>query len=105
MQYKTQCRGNTCYYQKFLKLFRNPTKVLNKTTGVKQATVNLTTEQATIDYYPGQTDVDTLIGRIQHLGYDAKPKQSKKEQASQENTPRTSKQEYFDNFWRVASPK
>ncbi|MEJ7442946.1 cation transporter, partial [Staphylococcus warneri] len=35
-------------------------KVLNKTTGVKQATVNLTTEQATIDYYPGQTDVDTL---------------------------------------------
>ncbi|MGS0644129.1 heavy metal translocating P-type ATPase [Staphylococcus hominis] len=57
-------------------------KVLNKTTGVKQATVNLTTEQATIDYYPGQTDVDTLIGRIQHLGYDAKPKQSKKEQAS-----------------------
>ena len=36
-------------------------KVLNKTTGVKQATVNLTTEQATIDYYPGQTDVDTPL--------------------------------------------
>ncbi|SUM59096.1 copper-transporting ATPase copA [Staphylococcus petrasii] len=57
-------------------------KVLNKTAGVKQATVNLTTEQAAIDYYPGQTDVDTLIGRIQKLGYDAERKQTEEEQTS-----------------------
>ena len=57
-------------------------KVLNKTSGVKQASVNLTTEQAAIDYYPSQTDVDTLIGRIQNLGYNAQPKQTEEQQAS-----------------------
>ena len=31
-----------------------------------------------VTYYPGQTDLDTLIGRIRNLGYDAQPKQSKK---------------------------
>ena len=46
-------------------------KVLNKAPGVKDATVNLTTEQAMVTYYPGQTDLDTLIGRIRNLGYDA----------------------------------
>lgn len=57
-------------------------KVLNKASGVKQATVNLTTEQAMISYYPGQTDVDALIERIQNLGYDAQPKQTEEQQAS-----------------------
>lgn len=57
-------------------------KVLNKTSGVKQANVNLTTEQAAIDYYPSQTDLDTLIGRIQNLGYNAQPKQTEEQQAS-----------------------
>ncbi|RIL71451.1 Cu(2+)-exporting ATPase [Staphylococcus devriesei] len=57
-------------------------KVLNKASGVKQATVNLTTEQAMISYYPGQTDVDVLIERIQNLGYDAQPKQTEEQQAS-----------------------
>ncbi|RNB39129.1 cation transporter, partial [Staphylococcus aureus] len=57
-------------------------KVLNKTSGVKQANVNLTTEQAAIDYYLSQTDVDTLIGRIQNLGYNAQPKQTEEQQAS-----------------------
>ena len=57
-------------------------KVLNKTPGVKDAIVNLTTEQAMIAYYPGQTDLDTLIGRIRNLGYDAQPKQSEEDQAT-----------------------
>lgn len=57
-------------------------KVLNKTTGVKQASVNLTTEQATVAYYPGQTDLDTLIDRIRKLGYDAQPKQTEEDQAT-----------------------
>ncbi|MBL4950670.1 copper-translocating P-type ATPase [Neobacillus sp. YIM B02564] len=49
-------------------------KVLNKQAGVKQATVNLTTESATIEYTPGLIDEKTLIEKIQHIGYDAKPK-------------------------------
>ena len=35
-----------------------------------------------VTYYPGQTDLDTLIGRIRNLGYDAQPKQSEEDQAT-----------------------
>jgi len=49
-------------------------KVLNKQEGVNLATVNLATESATIEYNPGLTDEQTLVGKIQNLGYDAKPK-------------------------------
>lgn len=36
-------------------------KVLNKMDGVQNATVNLTTEQAKVDYYPEETDADKLV--------------------------------------------
>src|SRR5699024_10999897 len=49
-------------------------KVLNKQEGINLATVNLATESATIEYNPGLTDEQTLVGKIQNLGYDAKPK-------------------------------
>ncbi len=49
-------------------------KVLNKQEGVKHATVNLTTETASIEYNPGLTDVKALIEKIKNVGYDAKPK-------------------------------
>src|SRR5690625_2612365 len=49
-------------------------KVLNKQDGVKHATVNLTTESATIEYNPGLVDVKSLIDKIKNIGYDAKPK-------------------------------
>ncbi|WP_085993812.1 heavy metal translocating P-type ATPase [Oceanobacillus senegalensis] len=49
-------------------------KVLNKQSGVKLATVNLTTESAQIEYNPGLVDIKTLIDRIKNIGYDAKPK-------------------------------
>ncbi|WP_062106510.1 heavy metal translocating P-type ATPase [Bacillus niameyensis] len=49
-------------------------KVLNKTEGVTNATVNLTTESAAIEYNPGLVDVQGLIERIKNTGYDAKPK-------------------------------
>lgn len=49
-------------------------KVLNRTDGVEEANVNLTTENATIVYNPNATSVDTLIQKIQKLGYDAQPK-------------------------------
>ncbi|WP_068677447.1 heavy metal translocating P-type ATPase [Oceanobacillus sp. Castelsardo] len=49
-------------------------KVLNKQAGVKLATVNLTTESASIEYNPGLTDTNALIEKIKNVGYDAKPK-------------------------------
>lgn len=49
-------------------------KVLNRTDGVEQANVNLTTENATINYNPEVTSIDELIKKIQNIGYDAKTK-------------------------------
>ncbi|QQK80577.1 copper-translocating P-type ATPase [Salicibibacter cibi] len=49
-------------------------KVLNKQEGVKDATVNLTTETASIEYNPGVADPKAFIEKIKNLGYDAKPK-------------------------------
>ncbi|WP_251667277.1 heavy metal translocating P-type ATPase [Staphylococcus aureus] len=57
-------------------------KVLNKMDGVQNATVNLTTEQAKVDYYPEETDADKLVTRIQKLGYDASIKDNNKDQTS-----------------------
>ncbi|WP_010096261.1 heavy metal translocating P-type ATPase [Ornithinibacillus scapharcae] len=57
-------------------------KVLNKQEGVTNATVNLTTESAAIEYNPGIVDVDTLIEKIKNTGYDAKPKAEAKEKQS-----------------------
>ncbi|MFD2655496.1 heavy metal translocating P-type ATPase [Gracilibacillus thailandensis] len=54
-------------------------KVLNKQDGVKHATVNLTTESASIEYNPGLVDVKSLIDKIKNVGYDAKPKAEAKE--------------------------
>ncbi|WP_062353452.1 heavy metal translocating P-type ATPase [Bacillus kwashiorkori] len=49
-------------------------KVLNKQEGVAQATVNLTTESAMIEYNPGIIDIESLIEKIKNTGYDAKRK-------------------------------
>ena len=49
-------------------------KVLNKQVGVAQATVNLATESASIEYNPAVISQEDLIARIQKLGYDAKVK-------------------------------
>lgn len=57
-------------------------KVLNQTQGVQQATVNLTTEQALIKYYPSATNTEALIKRIQNIGYDAETKTSSKAQSN-----------------------
>lgn len=57
-------------------------KVLNKQPEIKNATVNLTTEEATIDYYPGNMDAQMIIERIRKLGYDAKLKCSDENKAS-----------------------
>lgn len=57
-------------------------KVLNKQEGVSEASVNLTTESAAIEYNPGLVDIQNLIERIQKLGYDAKPKAEAEEKKS-----------------------
>lgn len=54
-------------------------KVLNRQPEIKSAVVNLTTESASVDYYPGNMDEQTIINRIQKLGYDAKVKSNDKE--------------------------
>lgn len=54
-------------------------KVLNKQPGIQQATVNLTTENATVEYNPGLMNVEDIIGRIQKTGYDATIKADKQE--------------------------
>src|SRR5699024_11367316 len=57
-------------------------KVLNRTDGVEQANVNLTTENATINYNPEVTSIDELIKKIQNIGYDAKTKVAPSEKNS-----------------------
>lgn len=49
-------------------------KVLNKQTGVKQASVNLATESAIVEYNPNTLEIPDIIGRIKKLGYDANEK-------------------------------
>ncbi len=54
-------------------------KVLNKQEGVNAASVNLTTETASIEYSPGLIDLKTFIDKIKKLGYDAQLKAETKE--------------------------
>lgn len=61
-------------------------KVLNKTDGVKSATVNLTTENATIEYNPGVIDEREIISRIDNLGYGAEPKKSAADKISHKDS-------------------
>lgn len=44
-------------------------KALNKTKGVDQASVNLTTEQATVNYDPAQTTIADLKAAVEESGY------------------------------------
>ena len=53
-------------------------KVLNRISGVNKATVNLTTESATVEYNPDMTSVDEFQQRIKNLGDEAQPKKEDK---------------------------
>ncbi|HLR71924.1 MAG TPA: heavy metal translocating P-type ATPase [Pseudogracilibacillus sp.] len=57
-------------------------KVLNKEKGIKHATVNLTTENAIVEYNPAVMDEADIIHTIKKLGYDAKAKADNKEKQS-----------------------
>lgn len=60
-------------------------KILNRTDGVSQANVNLTTEQANITYNPEVTTPEALIARIQNIGYDAQLKATAGDKVSQKS--------------------
>lgn len=60
-------------------------KILNRTDGVSQANVNLTTEQANIAYNPEVTTPEALIARIQNIGYDAQLKATAGDKVSQKS--------------------
>jgi len=49
---------------------RTVERVLNKADGVTEATVNFGTERASVKYDSSLTDLDNLVSRIQHSGYD-----------------------------------
>lgn len=61
-------------------------KVLNKTDGIKSATVNLTTENAMVEYNPGVIEERDIIDRIDSLGYGAAPKQSSEDKISRKDS-------------------
>jgi len=48
-------------------------RVLEKTPGVEEATVNLASERASVRFDPARVDVGTLLGRITSIGYKARP--------------------------------
>lgn len=58
-------------------------KVLNRTHGVQQATVNLTTELSTVTFNPEIISSSELIKKIQNIGYDAQLKANSKDKTSQ----------------------
>src|SRR5699024_3195126 len=58
-------------------------KVLNKQEGIRNASVNLPNETATIEYNPGLTNEDKILDAIQSIGYDAKPKSDQMEKDTQ----------------------
>ena len=43
---------------------------LKKEKGVQAATVNLSSERATVEFDPGLTGLEVLIGRVQRAGYN-----------------------------------
>lgn len=47
-------------------------KALNKVEGVTSASVNLATEKASVEFIPGETNIDQIINAVKKVGYDAK---------------------------------
>src|SRR6266487_2144858 len=54
-------------------------KGLKKVLGVKDASVNLASEQATVTYDPTQTNLEQMIQKVDAVGYKARPQKSTQE--------------------------
>src|SRR5260370_1035581 len=48
-------------------------KGLKKVPGIKDASVNLATEQATVTYDPAQTNLEQMVQKVEAVGYKAFP--------------------------------
>src|SRR4051812_44000291 len=63
-------------------------KGLKKVPGVKDASVNLATEQATVTYNPGQTSLEQMVQKVETVGYKATPqKPSQADVSSSQDMP------------------
>src|SRR5438132_184387 len=60
-------------------------KGLKKVPGVKDASVNFATEQATVAYDPAQTNVEQMVQKVEVVGYKATPQVASAQQTVQEN--------------------
>src|SRR5438876_3730450 len=59
-------------------------KGLKKVPGVRDANVNLATEQATIMYEPTQTNLEQMVQKVEAVGYKATPQVISTQQSVQE---------------------
>ncbi|MYL31052.1 heavy metal translocating P-type ATPase [Halobacillus halophilus] len=55
-------------------------KVLSRTEGVNEASINLATEAGVVEYDPSEVTVDDIIARVKKLGYGAAVKRDREEQ-------------------------
>jgi P-type Cu+ transporter len=61
-------------------------KGLKKVPGVKDASVNFATEQATVTYDPAQTGLEQMVQKVEAVGYKATPQVTSTGQPLQETT-------------------
>src|SRR5213082_2492893 len=54
-------------------------KGLKKVPGVKDASVNFASEQATVTYDPAQANLEQMIQKVDAVGYKARPQKSTQE--------------------------
>src|SRR3989440_4337308 len=57
-------------------------KGLKKVPGVKDASVNFATEQATVSYDPVQASLEQMVQKVEAVGYKATPQKSRQEEAT-----------------------
>src|SRR6059058_5976805 len=59
-------------------------KGLKKVPGVKDASVNFATEQASVTYDPTQTGVEQMVQKVDAVGYKATPQVTSPQKSAQE---------------------
>ena len=72
-------------------------KQLKKADGILQASVNLASEKAIIEYVPGVIDKDRMISIVEKTGYGAKEIQENEEERQDRKATEYKKELYF--FW------
>src|SRR5260221_12556121 len=61
-------------------------KGLKKVPGIKDASVNLATEQATVTYDPPQTNLEQMVRKVEAVGYNSFPHGSSPQKTVQGET-------------------